>query len=221
MAYNYSTPPEQIIRQEDLEIEEIQQDLMKKRLKAQNMHNVTLNQPKKDFFDEFLKFEFNESTFKLIVVTENEQDILTSPTENTFNTKKYNQLFYSDVGFDESESETKLEFSEQQKCCIHSTPTPQNSYNDSRKCSISSDLSVDTVISPTNIHKGLFSDLQNFSTYSNKRNFETFWQDYGYSDTSVQSPLIALKKRKLRNVNNGVLENVPRLQSPVLLTKKS
>lgn len=221
MAYNYSTPPEQIIRQEDLEIEEIQQDLMKKRLKAQNMHNVTLNQPKKDFFDEFLKFEFNESTFKLIVVTENEQDILTSPTENTFNTKKYNQLFYSDVGFDESESETKLEFSEQQKRCIHSTPTPQNSYNDSRKCSISSDLSVDTVISPTNIHKGLFSDLQNFSTYSNKRNFETFWQDYGYSDTSVQSPLIALKKRKLRNVNNGVLENVPRLQSPVLLTKKS
>lgn len=220
MAYNYSTPPEQIICQEDIEIEELQQELMKKRLKAQSMHKITFNQSK-DFLDELLKFEFNEDTFKLVVVADSEQDVLISPMTNTFKSKKHNQLFYSDVGFEESDSDTRLEFSEQSKRCIHSTPTPQLSYNDSRKCSISSDLSVDTVISPNNIHNNLFSDLQNYSTYSNKRNFESFWQDYGYNDPIVQSPLTALKKRKLRNINNGVLENVPRLQSPVLLTKKS
>lgn len=219
MAYNYSTPPEQIICQEDIEIEEIQQDLMKKRLKAQNMHKITFNQ-NRDFLDELLNFELNEDTFKLVVVADGEQDVLISPITNSSKSKKHNQLFYSELGFEESDSDTRLEFSEQDKRCIHSTPTPQLSYSDSRKCSISSDLSVDTVISPNNIHNNLFSDLQNYSTYSNKRNFESFWQDYGYSDLIGQSPLADLKKRKLRNDNNSVLDDVPRLQSPVLLTKK-
>lgn len=219
MAYNYSTPQEQIICEEDIVIEEIQQELMKRRLKAQSIHKITFNQSE-DFLDELLKFEFNEDTLKLLVVADTEQDELLSPIADSFKTKRYNQLFYSDGDFEENDFDTRFEFSEQHNRCIHSTPTPQLSYNDSRKCSISSDLSVDTVISPKNIKNNLFSDIQNYSSYSSKRNFESFWQDYGYSDPIVQSPLTALKKRKLRNVNNDVLENVPRLQSPVLLTKK-
>lgn len=142
------------------------------------------------------KFEFNEESLKLILVAGTDEDAFGTPVDyDCFSNLDNNQLFTSDISFDESDPETHLEFSDKYKRCIHSTPTPKAAYkSDNRKCSISSDLSVDTLITKNTFDSSFGCNLQSYATRHNKRNFESFWQGYGHDEQLVTSPSNILKK---------------------------
>ena len=222
MAYNYSTPPDQVIQQDDIEIEDLQKDLIKKRLDCQNLSKNTVKADCLNSIDEYFKLEFNKESLKLIVVAGNNEDTTATPVENEYlSNMDHNQLFYSDLSSEESDLDTHLDFSEKYKRCIHSTPTPQVSYkSDSRKCSISSDLSVDTLISKQNYNENFLSSLQSYKTTNNLKSFQSFWQNCGYNDNFIKPASNIKKRRKLRNDNSESLKNLPRLQSPILFSKK-
>lgn len=221
MAYSYHTPQEQVIQEND--IQELQNELIKKRLESQKLNRNYIKDENTRFIDELFKFEFNEESLKLILVAGPDEDAFGTPVDyDCFSNLDNNQLFTSDISFDESDPETHLEFSDKYKRCIHSTPTPKAAYkSDNRKCSISSDLSVDTLITKNTFDSSFGCNLQSYATRHNKRNFESFWQGYGHDEQLVTSPSNILKKRKLRSVSSNTMEDVPRLQSPIMFNKKS